>query len=267
MSSGRNEIEFFSDLWKGGYYSGDPMDPVGRSDYGDMGYISVHHATYQVCIRPYVGPDKFVLEIGPGRGSWTQTMLNAKEIWCLDALSAEHNKFWEYVGVENEKKVKYIEVEDFSCGNLPEGYFDFLFSFGTFCHITWEAQCEYYRNLYSKLRPGANAMIMFADFDKYNNAVLNFKRLRVRKINGNVLFSSARDIFSAIRSYPERIMRGGTNAPFPLLDKNDKTPAPGKWHHAGINETCRALKSMGWDVINPDVGLNLRDPIIHFRKP
>lgn len=85
---------------------------VGASSYKEMGYLSVLHAIYQVCIRHYILSETIVLEIGPGRGTWTKTMLGAKDIWCLDALSAEHNKFWEHIGNEHKKKVKYEKVTD-----------------------------------------------------------------------------------------------------------------------------------------------------------
>jgi hypothetical protein len=38
---------------------------------------------------------------------------------------------------------------------------------------SWESQQVYYRNLFAKLRPGAHAFVMFADFDKYNAALQN----------------------------------------------------------------------------------------------
>ncbi len=93
MTFFNDEIKQFNGLWKGGYFMGDPFNPVGRSCYEDMGYISIIHAIYQVCIRPYIKNNTTVLEIDQGRGAWTKTMLNAKEIWYLYALSAEYNRF------------------------------------------------------------------------------------------------------------------------------------------------------------------------------
>ena len=72
------EISRFADLWHGGYHEGDPLDPLGLSSYDDLGYISVLHAVYQCCVRPYAVPGSTVLEIGPGRGAWTRTMLSAR---------------------------------------------------------------------------------------------------------------------------------------------------------------------------------------------
>ncbi len=106
------ELNSFNDLWKGGYFVGDPLEPMGPNEYGTLGFISITHATYLKCIAPFVNKDTSVLEIGPGRGAFTRCFIkhNAKHVYCVDALSAEHNKFWEYVGLHQE--VEYHQVED-----------------------------------------------------------------------------------------------------------------------------------------------------------
>jgi hypothetical protein len=43
--------------------------------------------------------------------------------------------------------------------------------------------------------------------------------------------------------------------------------AQGSWFHAGVQETCRLVQSIGWEVVTPDVGLNLRDPLMLLRRP
>ena len=154
MSDLKKEIARFEGLWEGGYYEGDPLRFLSRSNYGSYGYISILHATYLLCIKPYIKPETIALEIGPGRGGWTKALLPAKEIWALDALSAEYNQFYEYLN--HPKNVKYIQVEDFSCKDLPENYFDYMFSFGCLCHVSFEGTTEYAKNLFDKLKSGAN---------------------------------------------------------------------------------------------------------------
>jgi len=243
--------------WKNGYYEGNPLDPYATSSYGKLGFISVLYVIYQICIKPYIKSDSRVLEIGPGRGAWTKVMLPAKEVWCLDVNSAEHNKFWEYVGLENKAKVKYIKVEDFSCSELPNSYFDFLFSYGTFCHIPWEGQCKYYRALYPKMKKGATAMVMFSDFKKFDAALKKYGRwnssLRLHLAN---IIRSLRNMFLERKDY-SKYHRDN----FIVKNKNHL------WFHAEIKETCQFLSSIGWEVINPDMDLCPRDPIAHFRKP
>jgi hypothetical protein len=192
------------------------------------------------------------VEIGPGRGAWTKTMVHAKEVWCLDALSAEHNGFWNYVGPENRDHVRYFQVHDLSCSDLPNDHFDFFFSFGTFCHITWESQQRYYRNILPKLKRGAQCFVMFADFDKYNSTVNAWYDLQVWPIKPFKLGRALRWIRHWYR--PQ------------ILNKADVTGGPYKWYHAGTDETARVLKEMGYTVFSPDIELVSRDPIVHFGK-
>jgi hypothetical protein len=112
----KKELESFRDIWHGGFFEGDPLDPMGISIYGILGYMSVIHIIYLYCICPYVIQETSALEIGPGRGAWTRTMLRARDVWCLDALSAQHNRFWEYVDEQNREKVHYCQ-----CDRIPVG--------------------------------------------------------------------------------------------------------------------------------------------------
>ena len=43
--------------------------------------------------------------------------------------------------------------------------------------------------------------------------------------------------------------------------------AQGAWFHVGVEETCRFVQSVGWEVVNPDIGLCVRDPLILLRRP
>lgn len=47
----------------------------------------------------------------------------------------------------------------------------------------------------------------------------------------------------------------------PIPDKG-----AGCWHDAGKQRTCELLRSIGYEIVDSDVGTCLRDPIIHFRK-
>jgi hypothetical protein len=250
----RREIASFQNLWKGGYFEGNPLDPMGASNYGSLGYMSILHATYIACIRPYIKEgETTALEIGPGRGGWTRTMLKAKEVWCLDALSAEHNGFWQYVG--RHPHVHYHQVHDFSCSDLPDDAFDYLFSFGCFCHVSFAGIEAYMENLWRKLRSGANAFVMVADYEKYNWAAQNQRALDVRRALAPLA----------------KIEWDGSPLPgkgLKQLDVNeDQEPRPGRWYHAGLERTCRMLMGKGYEVVTPDVGVNFRDVVIHFRKP
>lgn len=255
------ELSGFAKVWKGGYFEGDPLDVLSKSTYDQVGYMSVLHATYLRCIKPYIKENTIALEIGPGRGAWTKTLLPAREIYVMDALSAAHNDFYNYIS--DEAKVKYLHVTDFSCVDLPDNYFDYMFSFGTFCHVSSQGIEEYARNLFKKLKPGANCFWMIGDYNKYNEVVNNYERFNIivrllpRRIQGKSwlgIFMTRKLFFRHSELRPRR------------ADLDD-TPSPGRWYDAGIARTCEMLISLGYEVLDTDVGTCPRDPIIHFQKP
>jgi hypothetical protein len=252
-------IRPFKKIWQGGYYEGNPLEPLSYSNYHIAGYVSVLHAVYLTCIKPYVSSSTKVLEIGPGRGAWTKTFLNASEVWCLDALSAEHNHFWEYVGLND--KVKYLEVNDFKCTTLPNGYFNYLFSFGTFCHIPFNNVREYLISLYPKIANDANCFIMISDYDKYNDMMSRLDKYSIINAMASMRKST---IWKWTWKFLWRILKGRYLS---FMDKNeDLTPKPHRWFHLGKDRMCLTLKEIGYKVINDDIGLIHRDPIIHFTK-
>lgn len=283
-----NELRIFEKVWQGGYFEGDPLDPMAPSGYAEFGYISILYVVYLYCIKPYISDSTMALEIGPGRGAWTKTMLNAKEVWCLDAKSRENNEIDNYLG--HPKNLIYHQVNDFLCSELPDDHFDYLFSFGALCHVSWDGIERYMHNLYPKLRHGANAFIMIADYDKANklrddpwrfdvvSRVFSEKRMRLlkaldRKI-GQTLMGKRSFILESLgqarwnqieRTLGIRLV-GRTR--WALMDKDENSePRPGRWFHAGTERTVSLLQEIGYVIVSRDVGLVARDPIIHFKKP
>ncbi len=251
-----DEIASFEGLWEGGYYEGDPREPLSKSTYGSYGFMSVLHATYLRCIKPYVKEDTVALEIGPGRGAWTKTMLDAREIWALDALSAEHNRFFEYVG--SQPHVRYLKVTDFECRDLPEDHFDYVFSFGCLCHVSFDGISAYARNLLPKLKSGANCFWMIGDKAKYE------RMIAAEEKNDIWLGLSPKRRLMPVRKLFEAISRATRPA---FRKQDDFEQEQGRWHDAGESRTCKMLEGLGYKIVDSDVGTVLRDPVIHFMKP
>ena len=258
------ELWSFQSLWQGGFYQGDPADPLFGL-YGLHSYMGVSHAIYLACLKPYIRPDVTALEIGCGRGAWTRHMLGGKTVYCIDALSAEHNCFYEHVGRHDH--VHYFKVSDFSLDMIPEHSLDYVFSYDTLCHVSLDGISEYVRNLYPRMRPGAVAFWMVADYDKYNAFVANLARTSVlnsvRGWSTSRLFGIAADIIIgrmnrwSIRKYGLRT----------LAADQDSFPYPGRWFDAGKDRTVNVLKQIGYQIVAEDVNLDFRSPIIQFRKP
>ncbi len=227
-------------------------------EYGPLQLISSHYAVMKALIEPNVRAGSHVLEIGPGRGGWTTTFAKAAKVYCVDALSAEHNGFWQHVGESERSRINYLQVQGADLSGCPDNYFDFLFSFGAFCHMPQDIREDYFREMFAKARPGAVCVVMYADFDKLNDAYSNLR--------GKRTVSLSRLGFKALaRFYAGRLL-SRVRSSEGLMDKTDLIHRPGRFYHGGIAETDAYLRSVGWDVVTPDIGLNLRDPIAVFRK-
>jgi len=251
------EIESFDGLWEGGYYEGDPLPFLNKSTYGAFGYVSVLHAIYLRCIKPYINSQTIALEIGPGRGAWTKAMLESKEVWALDALSAEYNGFFEYLN--HPKNVKYFQVKDFECRELPENYFNYMFSFGCLCHVSFEGISEYAANIFDKLQPNTPCFWMIADKRKYREFIENADKFDI----WNALSPKSQKL-SPLK-YVFKTFSKSTRPPFLNLGVFDE--GQGHWHDAGVERTCEMLEKIGYKIVESDIGLLPRDPMIHFIKP
>jgi hypothetical protein len=233
----KQELDVFKNpkLWEGGYYEGNPLDPKSESSYSSFPRIafengvSTLHRTYLKCIKPYINSNINALEIGPGRGAWSNCMLGAKELWCLDANSAEQTKFFQHI--KPRPGIHFIQVEDFECRMLPDNHFDFMFSYGCLCHVSLSGITEYAKHLYSKMKSGANCFWMVADQEKYNSAIQY-----------------------APNMYPVSLIADGGSV-------------EARWYDATIENTCKMLSTLGYKIICRDMNTNLRDPVIHFKKP
>jgi len=248
----------FSSLWDGGYFEGDPRDPLGSSTYGLWGYNSALFTTYMACIRPYVDANTTALEIGPGRGAWSKAILErgAERLYVVDAASAEHTNFWQYVGPTD--RATYLLAKDFNLDGVPDNSINYFFSFGTFCHLKPEMSVAYIKSLARKMKAGANGFLQFADLDKYNNCLGN---------------PSSYSLLRALKGETDKGRRA-TRLAYSFLERSlmrqiDFTPPDtegrGRWHHWGRQNACVAIKTCGFEIVEPDINVLSRDPVVHFR--
>ena len=209
----------------------------------DINYKSDARSCLEIfnkCIIPYINKETNVLEIGPGRGAWTlkMTELKPKSIICFDIFSAEHNSFWELLGLKKKSFISYYQVEDNKCKELQNDSIDYLFSYDVFCHIPYSKCEEYLQNLYNKLKKDAVCVIMIADYDKSIKNSQPIARVRGHKYNS--LQEEINDI----------------DGPF----------YNGRFYYYGIDKFCKLLEKYNYTLITKDIDLDKQNPICIFKK-
>lgn len=256
----------FSRAWSGGYFEGNPLDPMAPSGYGVYGYNSILYTVYLTCIRNYLNSETTALEIGPGRGAWTKTFLSrgCKLVYAVDAAPAAHTHFWEYVGVTD--RARYIQSTDLTLSEVPDNSVDYFFSFGVFCHLKPE-MCELYvASLARKMRAGSHGFLMIADYDKYNYCLDHADQLSIKRV-----FAARKLLLPARIGYWLSWTFLRFKADLPRLNKagdmdGSRDLSTTGWYHWGIDRACESLRREGFQVIERDTEVISRDPVIHFTK-
>jgi SAM-dependent methyltransferase len=257
----------FDQAWPGGYCEGSPLDPMSASTYGIYGYNSILYTVYSVCIRPHITSETVVLEIGPGRGAWTKTFLerNCSKVYAVDVVDPERTHFWEYVG--RTSRVDYIVAHDFRLAEVADDSIDFFFSFGVFCHLKPEMCEEYVQSLQRKMRSGARGFLMIADFDKYEQCRANAERLSI----GRFLAEQKRKVWMPARFgyfFAWRYFRSKMDLErvSKTRERNLSGGGDAGWYHWGVDRACAAMARAGFEIVDRDIEVCQRDPVIHFKK-
>lgn len=260
------EMELFraAELWDGGYLDSDPLEPVGWSSYSTTGFVSVYHATYLACIKPYVSAKTVAMEIGPGRGAWTKAILSrgAERVYALDVQARETNVIDSVLG-DLVSKLDYIVVTDFSGQGVPDDAIDFFWSFGTFVHLSRGQQKAYYETIARKMKSGGIGFVQYADIPTWNRVVTNpayhvHNVLAARLTPNNA--EQMRDLLAASPVIAPRETVADHIADY-------EVPDPGRYFYVGTDWVVETLKSVGLEVVDRSVFESLRDPVISFRKP
>lgn len=268
QSNAKTFLDQFSQAWEGGYFEGEPRDPMASSTYGVYGYNSSLYTVNLACIRPYVNKDTTVLEIGPGRGAWSKTILDrgCKKLYAVDAAPAEHTHFWEHVG--KDSRVTYLVATDFELADVPDDSIDFFFSFGVFCHLSPEMCESYVKSLHRKMKRGAVGMLMYGDFDKYEECVNHADKTSIMRT-----LQQPRKIWTPVKvSYALCWKYFRSKMDIEHVSKNrgeNLTDSAGRttWFHWGMDRAISSLESNGFSVVEKDVNAISRDPITHFIRP
>jgi len=208
----KKELQSFQNIWEGGFTQSYTKDR-GQHKLAQF----VKNLNFTRC-----------LEIGCGRGHWSEMLAKRGELIAIDAKSKEDNDF--------KVKCEYHKVKDFSLDEIKNFSIDCVFSYDVFCHISKSGQELYIKNLYNKMTDGAVGYIMIADASKW-------------------LKNSTRKEFMTYNSCEE------------AEADSDGKPVEGRWYWIGLKTFVELLKKYGFIIVEEDIDIDPSAPIVMFKKP
>ncbi|GAB7081858.1 class I SAM-dependent methyltransferase [Megalodesulfovibrio paquesii] len=120
---------------------------------------------FNKAVKPLLRPDAQVLELGPGRGSWTRALLAQLPEGSLHTCDFQDATPWlkpdQYGG-----RLQCHQVEDntFSC--VADEQFDLFFSFGVLCHCNTSTIRTILEHALRKVKPGGHAIHNYGAWEK-----------------------------------------------------------------------------------------------------
>jgi len=153
--------------FRDGYSSGDilSVDPdelrARRERTSGCDYLEIFHKA----IAPHIAGKSQVLEIGPGRGSWTKSMLSFNPECTVHALDfLDLTQFFPedlYDG-----RLKLVRIQGNTFKEVPNDHFDFFWSFGVLCHCEMPHVQRILERSLMKVKPGCSAIHQHGEWGK-----------------------------------------------------------------------------------------------------
>lgn len=212
-----------------GYESGNILSVIpNRRRYKEEKRIGgSYRKVFHKAVVPFIKPDSVVLELGPGKGSWSRAVLRYIPNGRLHVVDFQDVERWLKPEKYNGRLVCHkVSDNSFSC--LEDECFDFFWSFGVLCHNNVEHIREILHNSLPKMKIGAFAVHQYGDWDKLE--VFGWKK-------------------------------GTIPIRFKHLPDHDTW-----WPRNNQNTMCDVARTAGWKVVRPDLELVKRDSIILLQR-
>lgn len=151
---------------------------------------------------------------------------------------------------------------------IQDNSLDYVFSYDALCHVSYDGIEEYAKSMFGKMKSGAIAFWMVADYEKYNDFVRSLDKPNILE---NLIPSSKKHaiIRSVLKHLFQRIsVHQKKKYHLAVRDLDESNIAkPGRWYNVGKDNLVNLLKKIGYAIISKDMELDFRSPIVYFKKP
>jgi len=220
-------------------------------------------------VAPLLSPDYRIVELGPGRGSWTRALFSVITQGEIHTIDLQDIRPW--VGDLISKHPNRLFINQVNIGEkqyecLAENYFDGFFSFGVFCHMNLTAIEEFLITLRKKLKKKAICIAQYSDWEKGLKYCETSPGNQYNENAFNILFSKYKFEFEMLRarSPMEKLhilikKRLQSKYPEPEISSNQCF-----WVRNDKKTMGKLLKNAGYRIIKIDMGFFKRDSVAIF---
>ena len=213
-----------------GYDSGDILSLISgrvrRSEERRSG--GSYRRVFTKALQPYLFPDAKVLELGPGKGSWTRAILRHIPQGELHTVDFQDVRPW-LKPEDHAGRLICHRALDNTFEGLSDGFFDVFWSFGVLCHNEASSILQILTNARRKMKSGAVAIHQYGNWEKLETFGWN---------------------------------RGGV--PLEFKSKHDEEIW---WPRNDQRVMTRLATEAGWEILSADLDLLQRDSLILLRNP
>lgn len=178
-------------------------------------------------LLPHLKPNSVVVELGPGKGSWSRAILNYIPQGKLHTVDFQDVSKWLKPEKYDGRLICHkVENNSFDC--LEDNSFDFFWSFGVLCHNNIGDIKEILKNSLTKIKVGGIAVHQYGDWEKLDK--FGWKKGKVPE---------------SFKTQPDEEI----------------------WWPRNTQKTMSSLAiDVGWQVISSDLEVVKRDSIIVLRR-
>lgn len=122
----------------------------------------------QKLLRNYIKSNDNVLELGPGRGSWSRVILDILDDGTLTTLDFQDISKWLDMEKYKNKLIPY-QVNSMDYSFLEDNTYDVFWSFGVLCHNNIDSIYQILHNIYPKMKKDSILIHQYADWEKLDD--------------------------------------------------------------------------------------------------
>ena len=237
------EILSFQSLWEGGYFEGDPLDPTGLSHYAAI------DAKNGYCTQPQNLVSRQLGFISVLYATYLLTIRGRLNPGAVVLEIGPGRGAWTKALLDQNPKAIY------ALDALSAAHNGFWAHVGEDHRVTYnqvtdfECSCVPDRSIDFFYSFGVFCHISRRGTEAYFESI---KRKMKPGATGFCMISDYDKMSSALG--------------YEISKAEHDEPEPGRWFHLGTDWFCNMLNTKGFEVLDRDIGVLVRDPITHFRS-